>query len=114
MVAASAPPQLPSSTLVPEDRPPEPHAAVTESGAEMPLPSNPQTILSWWHFRVERLATLYLASHPSGRARLRVETPSTGWRHGLMVNIAHSRRIDIAVNYHRRRNACGYYIWTYL
>jgi hypothetical protein len=29
------------------------------------------------------------------------------WHYGSMVNIAHSRRFDIAVNYHRRRNACG-------
>ena len=43
MVAASPPPERLSLTPVPDDRPPELVAVVTDAEAEMPLPSNPQT-----------------------------------------------------------------------
>ena len=62
MVAASPPPERPSLTPVPDDRPPEPLAVVTEGEAEMPLPSNPQTFFLGGIFALSVFATLYLAS----------------------------------------------------
>ena len=62
MVAASPPPGRASLTPVPDDRPPEPLAVVTEGEAEMPLPSNPQTFFLGGMFAVGVFATLYLAS----------------------------------------------------
>ena len=49
-------------TPVPHDRPPEPHAVVTDAEAEMPLPSNPQTFFLGGLFALSVFATLYLAS----------------------------------------------------
>jgi hypothetical protein len=49
-------------TPVPDDRPPEPLAVVTEAEAEMPLPSNPQTFFLGGIFALGVFATLYLAS----------------------------------------------------
>ena len=48
-------------TPVPHDRPPEPHAVVTDAEAEMPLPSNPQTFFLGGLFALSVFATLYLA-----------------------------------------------------
>ena len=62
MVAASPPPERPSLTPVPDDRPPEPLAAVIEGEAEMPLPSNPQTFFLGGIFALSVFAALYLAS----------------------------------------------------
>jgi predicted PurR-regulated permease PerM len=62
LVAASSPPERPSLTSVPDDRPPEPLAVVTEAEAEMPLPSNPQTFFLGGIFALSVFATLYLAS----------------------------------------------------
>jgi predicted PurR-regulated permease PerM len=49
-------------TPVPDDRPPEALAVVTEAEAEMPLPSNPQTFFLGGIFALSVFATLYLAS----------------------------------------------------
>jgi transposase len=49
-------------TPVTDDRPPEPHAVVTDVEAEMPLPSNPQTFFLGGIFALSVFATLYLAS----------------------------------------------------
>jgi predicted PurR-regulated permease PerM len=49
-------------TPVPDDRPPEPLAAVIEGEAEMPLPSNPQTFFLGGIFALSVFAALYLAS----------------------------------------------------
>ena len=62
MVAASPPPERPALTPVPDDHPPERHAVVTDVGAEMPLPSNPQTFFLGGIFALSVFATLYLAS----------------------------------------------------
>jgi predicted PurR-regulated permease PerM len=62
LVAASPPPERPSLTPVPDDRPPEPLAVVTDAEAEMPLPSNPQTFFLGGIFALSVFATLYLAS----------------------------------------------------
>ena len=62
MVAASPPPERPSSTPVPDDRLPERLAVVTDADAEMPLPSNPQTFFLGGIFALSVFATLYLAS----------------------------------------------------
>ena len=62
MVAASPRPERPSSTPVPDDRPPELDVVVTDAGAEMPLPSNPQTFFLGGIFALSVFATLYLAS----------------------------------------------------
>src|SRR5579859_5460806 len=64
MVAASSPPQRPPSTPVSDDRPPEPHAAVTETAdeTEMPLPSDPRTFFLGGLFALSVLAALYVAS----------------------------------------------------
>jgi predicted PurR-regulated permease PerM len=61
LVAASPPPERPL-TPVPDDRPPEPLAVVTEGEAEMPLPTNPQTFFLGGIFALSVFATLYLAS----------------------------------------------------
>jgi hypothetical protein len=70
------PPQRPPITPVSDDRLPEPHAAVTGAAdeTEMPLPSDPQTF-----FRVGCLggALCRKFDHSSGRAHLRVESPSS-------------------------------------
>jgi predicted PurR-regulated permease PerM len=64
MIAASPPPERPSLTPVPDDRTPEPHAAVTEAAdeAEMPLPSDPRTFFLGGLFALGVLAALYVAS----------------------------------------------------
>jgi predicted PurR-regulated permease PerM len=62
MVTASPPPERPSLTPVPDDRPPEPAAVVTEAEAEMPLPSDPRTFFLGGIFALSVFATLYLAS----------------------------------------------------
>ena len=62
MVAASPPPERLSLTPVPDDRPPELLAVVTDAEAEMPLPSNPQTFFLGGIFALSVFATLYLAS----------------------------------------------------
>jgi predicted PurR-regulated permease PerM len=62
LVAASPPPERPSLTSVPDDRPPEPLVVVTDAEAEMPLPSNPQTFFLGGIFALSVFATLYLAS----------------------------------------------------
>jgi hypothetical protein len=49
-------------TPVPDDRPPELDAVVTDAEAEMPLPSNPQTFFLGGIFALSVFATLYLAS----------------------------------------------------
>jgi predicted PurR-regulated permease PerM len=49
-------------TPVPDDRPPEPLAVLTDVEAEMPLPSNPQTFFLGGIFALSVFATLYLAS----------------------------------------------------
>ena len=111
MVAASPPPQRPSLTPVSDDHPPEPHAEVTDAEAEMPLPSNPQTFFLGGIFALSVFATLYLASPiilPVVLAFVLQLLLQPAVRYRLMVNIAHSRKFDIAVNFHRRRNACGY------
>jgi hypothetical protein len=109
LVAASPPPERPSLTPVPGDRPPEPNTVVTDS--EAPLPSNPQTFFLGGSFALSVFATLYLASPiilPVVLAFVLKLLLQPAVRYRLMVNIAHSRKFDIAVNYHRRRNACGY------
>jgi predicted PurR-regulated permease PerM len=62
LVAASPPPERPALTPVPDDRPPEPDAVVTDVEAEMPLPTNPQTFFLGGIFALSVFATLYLAS----------------------------------------------------
>src|ERR1039458_6609308 len=62
LVAASPPPERPSLTPVPDDRPLEALAVVTEAEAEMPLPSNPQTFFLGGIFAFCVFAALYLAS----------------------------------------------------
>jgi hypothetical protein len=62
LVAASQPPERPSLTPVPDDHSPEPHAVVTDSEAEMPLPSNSRTFFLGGIFALSVFVTLYLAS----------------------------------------------------
>jgi hypothetical protein len=62
LVAASPPPERLSLAPVPDDRPPEPLAVVTDAEAEMPLPSDPQTFFLGGIFALSVFATLYLAS----------------------------------------------------
>jgi predicted PurR-regulated permease PerM len=65
MIAASPPPQRAPLSPVPDDHPPEPHAAVTDEAVdetEMPLPSDPRTFFLGGLFALGVLAALYIAS----------------------------------------------------
>ena len=81
MIAASPPPQRPPLSSVSDDHLPEPHAVVTRGrrrdGDAAAVRS--EDILSRWFVRVGRLggALRGKLDHPSRRARLRVESPSS-------------------------------------
>jgi predicted PurR-regulated permease PerM len=64
MVPVSPPPQQPPLSSVQKAGPPEPNAGLTQAAdaAEMPLPSNPQTLFLGGLFALGILAVLYLAS----------------------------------------------------
>lgn len=63
MASASTPPQEPSSPKVQDACPPEPNAMLTAADdVEMPLPSNPLTVIVGCQFALVFLAALYVAS----------------------------------------------------